>query len=126
MCGIQLSQTTAHHPAANGLAERLLRTLKAAIMCHADQHWAEALPLVLLGIRTAFNEDLQASVAELVYGEPLRIPSELLTPTTSYEQFSLTTSLDSVNDIPLSIKFAELSTKSPRVLRKKEFFTRYF
>jgi hypothetical protein len=36
---------------------------------------------VLLGIRTSFKEDLQASVAELVYGEPLRIPGELLTPT---------------------------------------------
>jgi hypothetical protein len=38
--------------------------------------------LVLLGICTAFKEDLQASVTELVYGEPLRIPRELLTPTT--------------------------------------------
>jgi hypothetical protein len=28
-----------------------------------------------------FKEDLQASVADLVYGEPLRIPGELLTPT---------------------------------------------
>jgi hypothetical protein len=50
-------------------------------MCHADQHWTEVLPLVLLGIRTAFKEDLQALAAELVYGEPLRIPGELLTPT---------------------------------------------
>jgi hypothetical protein len=50
-------------------------------MCHADQKWTEALPLVLLGIRTAHKEDLQASVAELVYGKPLRIPGELLTPT---------------------------------------------
>jgi cleavage and polyadenylation specificity factor subunit 1 len=80
MCGIQLSQMTAHHPAANGLMERFHRTLKAAIMCHAEQQWTEVLPLVLLGICTVFKEDLQASVAELVYGEPLRIPSELLTP----------------------------------------------
>jgi hypothetical protein len=36
--------------------------------------------LVLLGIRTAFREDLQTSVAELVYGEPLRITGELLAP----------------------------------------------
>jgi hypothetical protein len=48
-------------------------------MCHADQQWTEALPLVL-GIRASFKEDLQASVAELVYGEPLRIPGKLLTP----------------------------------------------
>jgi cleavage and polyadenylation specificity factor subunit 1 len=80
LCGIQLSRTTAYHPAANGLVERFHRTLKAAIMCHAYQQWTEALPLVLLGIRTSFKADLQAS-AELVYGEPLRIPRELLTPT---------------------------------------------
>jgi hypothetical protein len=88
LCGIQLSRTTAHHLACNGLLERFHRTLKAAIMCHADQNWTEAFPLVLLGIRTAFKEGLQASVAELVYGEPssipgepLSIPGELLTPT---------------------------------------------
>jgi hypothetical protein len=45
-------------------------------MCRAQERWTEALPLVLLGMRTAFREDLQASVAELVYGEPLRIPGE--------------------------------------------------
>jgi cleavage and polyadenylation specificity factor subunit 1 len=61
--------------------ERFHRTLKAANMCHADQKWTEALPLVLLGIRTALKEDLEGSGAELVYGEPLRIPGELLTPT---------------------------------------------
>jgi cleavage and polyadenylation specificity factor subunit 1 len=75
MCGIQLARTTAHHPAANGLVERFHRTLKAAIMCHANQQCTKALPLVLLGIRTAYKEDLQASVAELVYDEPLRIPA---------------------------------------------------
>jgi cleavage and polyadenylation specificity factor subunit 1 len=82
MCGIQLSRTTAHHPTTNGLVERFHRTLKAAIMCHPEQQWTEALPLVLLGVRTAFKTELQASVAEFVYGEPLRIPGELLTPTT--------------------------------------------
>jgi transposase InsO family protein len=83
LCGIQLSRTTAHHPAANGLVECFQRTLNAAIMCHADQHWTEVLSLVLLGIRTALKVHLQASVSELVYGEPLRIPGELLAPTIS-------------------------------------------
>jgi transposase InsO family protein len=80
MCGIQLRRTTPKHPAANGLVERLHRTMKAAIICHADEKWTEALPLVLLGIRTACKEDLQSSAAELVYGEPLRVPGELLVP----------------------------------------------
>jgi cleavage and polyadenylation specificity factor subunit 1 len=81
MCGIQPARTTAHHLAANGPVERFHRTLKAVIICHADQQWTEALPLVLLGIGTAYKVGLRASVTELVYGEPLRIPGELLTPT---------------------------------------------
>ena len=82
MCGIYLSRTTAFHPPANGLVERMHRTLKAAIMCRGQERWTDALPL--LGMRTDFKEDLQASVAELVYGEPLRIPGEHLaaSPTT--------------------------------------------
>ena len=49
-------------------------------MCHADEQWTAALPLVLLGTRTAYKEDLQSFAAELGYGEPLRVPGELLVP----------------------------------------------
>jgi hypothetical protein len=73
-------QDDPHHPAANGLVERLHHTVKVAIMCHADEQWTVAFPLVLLGIRTAYKEDLQSSAAELFYGEPLRVPGELLVP----------------------------------------------
>jgi hypothetical protein len=73
--------------------ERFHRTLKAAIMCHADQHWTEALPLVLLGIRSSFKADLHTSSAELVYGETLRIPSEFLTTSPTSEPAPLITQL---------------------------------
>lgn len=73
--------TTSYHPAANGLVERLHRQLKAAIMCHANATWTEALPWVLLGIRSAWKEDLGATTAELVYGEPLRLLGQFLTET---------------------------------------------
>ena len=48
-------------------------------MCHADEHWAEALPLVLLGIGSA-SKDFKASSAELVYGSPLQLPGEFFAP----------------------------------------------
>jgi cleavage and polyadenylation specificity factor subunit 1 len=82
ICGIHLCRTTLHHPAANGLVERFHRTMKAAIMCYADEQWTEALPLVHLGMRTVYKDDLETSVAELVYSEPHRIPGEILAPTT--------------------------------------------
>jgi hypothetical protein len=34
LCGVKLHNTTAYHPIANGLVERLHRTLKAALMCY--------------------------------------------------------------------------------------------
>ena len=49
-------------------------------MCHSNESWVDALPLVLLGLRTAQKEDLKSS-AELVNCEPLRVPGEFLEPT---------------------------------------------
>lgn len=80
LTGSEHHTTTAYHPAANGLVERLHRQLKAAIACHTDTHWSEALPIVLLGIRSAWKEDIKSSAAELVYGEPLRLPGQFFTP----------------------------------------------
>lgn len=84
IAGFQHKRTTAYHPACNGMVERMHRQLKSALVCHENQNWSETLPLVLLGMRSAFKDDLQTSSAELLYGEPLRLPGELLhqeTPT---------------------------------------------
>lgn len=72
-------RTTAYHPASNGMIERFHRQLKAAIRCHETSCWTDALPTVLLGIRSAWKEDLQTTAAEILYGERLRIPNEFLT-----------------------------------------------
>lgn len=81
VAGFRHHRTTAYHPASNGLVERFHRHLKASIVCHANENWTEVLPLVLLGIRSAYKDDLQASPADLVYGEPLRLPGEFLEQT---------------------------------------------
>ena len=71
-------KTTAYHPAANGMIERLHRQLKAAIKCHEKDQWTKVLPTVLLGIRAAWREDLGATAADLLYGESIRLPGEFL------------------------------------------------
>ncbi|KAK9885262.1 hypothetical protein WA026_010760 [Henosepilachna vigintioctopunctata] len=77
--GSTLIHTTAYHPAANGLVERFHRQLKASLRCHQTR-WTESLPTVLLGIRMSWKEDLDATVAEMVYGQPIRLPGEFLAP----------------------------------------------
>jgi len=75
LLGFSRTQTCAYHPAANGVIERFHRDMKAALMYHGT-NWTDALPLVLLGIRAAWKEDLNSSSAVLLYGEPLRLPGE--------------------------------------------------
>lgn len=70
MMGCNRVRTAAYHPASNGLVERWHRTLKAALICHGGSKWVEYLPTVLLGLRTAFKEDIKASAAELLYYPP--------------------------------------------------------
>ncbi|XP_063242438.1 uncharacterized protein LOC134542236 [Bacillus rossius redtenbacheri] len=64
LVGMTHLQTTANHPASNGMVERLHRTVKAAIRCHATEHWVDVLPTVLLGIRATWRDDLHSSTAK--------------------------------------------------------------
>ena len=74
-------RTTSYYPIANSIVERFHRQLKAAIKCQPQpDHWVDALPWVLLGIRSALKEDLQCTTAELVYGMTLRLPGEFIQP----------------------------------------------
>ncbi|CAK1602145.1 unnamed protein product [Parnassius mnemosyne] len=90
LVGARHLRTTAYHPAANGIIERLHRQLKAAIMCHTSSQWTKALPLVLLGMRNSWREDLQATPAELVYGQTLSLPGQYLSPIDDYTTADIT------------------------------------
>ncbi|UYV73057.1 hypothetical protein LAZ67_10001691, partial [Cordylochernes scorpioides] len=80
LIGTNRIRTTAYNPAANGLVERLHRQIKAAIMSSGNTiNWIDALPLVLLGIRTSYKEDLKCTAAEMVFGTTLNLPADLLT-----------------------------------------------
>jgi transposase InsO family protein len=78
--GIIHKQTTAYHPQANGLVERLHRQLKEALRAWLQSgDWELHLPWVLLGLRAAPKEDTALSAPELVFGTKLTLPGELLT-----------------------------------------------
>lgn len=76
LLGVKHFRTTAYHPQSNGIIERFHRTCKAAIKCQNTNRWAEVLPLVLLGLRTAYKEDIDACPAEMLYGTTLKLPGD--------------------------------------------------
>ena len=72
--GIQRKRTTAYHPACNGAIERFHRIIKNALRTKCDdESWYSALPLVLLGIRSAINEQGYRPT-QLLYGSNLKLP----------------------------------------------------
>ena len=87
--GIVAHLTTSYHPEANGLVERFHRRLKESLkaQCGEDStEWFWRLPMALLAIRTTLKPDVGSSPAELVYGEGLAVPGELLPDVTFVEE----------------------------------------
>ena len=61
------------------MVERFHRGLKASLKACLDHpRWMDELPIVLLGIRTTWKDDIDAAPALLTYGTNLRIPGEYL------------------------------------------------
>lgn len=78
LLGTHRIRTTSYHPQANGMVERLHRTLKAAIVARGNPRWSEDLTIVLLGLRCTIKEDIGCTPAEMVYGQNLCLPGEML------------------------------------------------
>jgi transposase InsO family protein len=77
--GIAHITITAYHPQANGMVERAHRQIKEALRAILPQgDWPLHLPWVLFSLRAAPKEDSAISSAELVFGAPLTLPSEIL------------------------------------------------
>ena len=92
LLGSNRIRTTAYHPIANGLVERFHRHLKGSLKCLPDPtHWTKAIPLILLGIRTAIKQDLKCTAAEMVYGTTLRLPGEFFHTHTLHKHLILST-----------------------------------
>lgn len=67
-----MNRTTAYNAQANRLCERFHHSMKAALRTTlTDSNWIDHL-------RFAPKKDLQFSSAELVFGQPLRVPVEFL------------------------------------------------
>ena len=83
--GIKYEFTPLYHAATNGAIERQHQAIKnslvAALVEIADskrEKWLEFLPFVMLGRRVAVQPDLGAAPVDLVFGESVRIPGQLV------------------------------------------------
>ncbi|GFS71587.1 uncharacterized protein TNCV_5052581 [Trichonephila clavipes] len=50
-------------------------------MCHENESWTRSLPIILLGLRTIWRADYEATSAELLYGESICLPYDFFEDT---------------------------------------------
>ena len=76
--GARAHHSTAYHPQAQGLVERLNRTLKTSFRCQENgDQWYNQLPWIVLALRNVPKEDLgNSTLSELTFGQPVRLPGE--------------------------------------------------
>jgi Integrase core domain len=124
--GICKKLTTAYHPQANGLVERLHRQLKESLRTRqAGSNWEEHLPWVLLGLRVAPKEDTGVSAAQATFGIQLTLPGELLgAPAMAAETLAerLQSDMSGFQPIPLRQRsYAEVAAELPGQLMAADY-----
>jgi transposase InsO family protein len=75
--GIQKTKTSPYYPQADGLVERLFRTIKPLISATVKSHgisWCEAIPIVEMGLRASQQATIGFSPYEVIFGRRMRLP----------------------------------------------------
>ena len=104
--GIKQNFTAPYHPESNGLVERFHRRLKESLIALGHEHpeqWFWKLPMSMLSIRTTLKPDVGASPADLVYGEGLAVPGEMLPSTPATDPQLLRQRAAALSDMRLEV-----------------------
>ena len=81
--GIKKSRTTAYRPSANGQAERMNRSIIAAIRCYVNKghdDWDLFIPQIASAIRSAVNRHTGLTPNRMMLGRELNTPIDLMFP----------------------------------------------
>ncbi|GFX34452.1 retrovirus-related Pol polyprotein from transposon 412 [Trichonephila clavipes] len=81
LLGIDKTKTTPLHPQSDGMVERFNHTILnnlSLMVSKNQQDWDQKVPLFLLAYRSAVHETTGYSPSQMLFGQDLRLPCDLL------------------------------------------------
>ncbi|GFY68654.1 uncharacterized protein TNIN_17641 [Trichonephila inaurata madagascariensis] len=84
-------------------------------MCHENESWTRSLPIILLGLRTIWRADFEATPAELLYGESFRLPCDFFEDTLLKPCFS-----DNSSETDIESSIGEDTPNKPAKMPEKK------
>lgn len=119
---IQRSTTLAYNPQGNGACERMNRTLldmlRKLVSTVSKALWDEYVPYAVFAYNTTFHRATGHSPYELVHGEEVRLPYEMLLGSPSDAQATQVFARNLVTRMQVSSEHARLATKRAQSLAK--------
>jgi len=94
LMGIEKTNTTSYHPQGNGQVENFNKSLKNMLITMVNEKgtdWDQHIPSCLLAYRTSVQVSIDETPAQMVFGEELSLPIDIMLGTTE--------------DVPLSSQF---------------------
>ena len=79
MCGTKQRITSAFHPQANGLCERLNRSMQETLAktMTEEKDWVEMIPTVAFSHRSSMSASTNMALLELILGSKARVPVDI-------------------------------------------------
>ena len=81
LCGTKQRITSAYHPQANGLSERMKRStqesLRKSLQNEHDFDWADMIPTIAFSHRSSMNASTRVSPLEMILGHKPNVPIDI-------------------------------------------------
>ncbi|GFY63100.1 uncharacterized protein TNIN_188381 [Trichonephila inaurata madagascariensis] len=86
-------------------------------MCQENESWTRSLPIILLGLRTIWRADFEATPAELLYGESIRLPCDFFEDTLFQPQSEFVQTLKPIIKDFKPVPFSYHSKQKPFIFK---------
>jgi transposase InsO family protein len=129
LLNIKKTKTSPYYPQADGLVERLFRTIKPLISATVRSRkisWCESLPIVEMGLRCSVQSTIGFSPFEVLFGKKMRLPIMWQYPSISHTSrlWPSSSYIENLQDNLEHVRDEVMKHMGPAIQRQADYYNR--